>query len=456
MKRKAAVLNFALMLSSFNKRIEGVFYGWWLVLLSGFVMMLAHVPLFHAMGVWAVALEREFGWTRTQLGLALTFTRIEGGLMGPVEGYLVDRLGARRMVMIGLLVLAAGFLLFSQVNSLWLFYLSYVVMAVGQGFGGWLSLMTMLNNWFVRKRATAIGWANVGSRLGALILVPAIAWAIDPDDPQVGWRTTAMLLGLFTLIVAIPVSSLIRNRPQEYGLLPDGAPTTPQPTQPVSASGQAEEKGVLTKTAVPTDYTTSQALRTSAFWFIAFGHGFTSMVIIAIMAHLGLLIVDAGFDVPTVAWVVAIYTAVAMVAQVVGGYIGDRIPKRVALFIFSTFQSVGVVALTYATTIGGLVLFAFLFGLGFGGRNPLTVAIRGDYFGQAAFGKILGLSTVPMNILMLFAAPFAGWMRDTRGNYEVAFLILAGCSFLGGVCFLLAKRPVLAPIASDPCVIAHS
>ena len=78
-----------------------VFYGWWLVALSGFIMMLAHVPLFHAMGVWAVALEREFGWSRTQLGLALTFTRIEGGLMGPVEGYLTDRLGTRRMVLMG-------------------------------------------------------------------------------------------------------------------------------------------------------------------------------------------------------------------------------------------------------------------------------------------------------------------------------------------------------------------
>lgn len=446
----------ATLFSSLSKRTGGVFYGWWLVGLSGFIMMLAHVPLFHAMGVWAVALEREFGWTRTQLGLALTFTRIEGGLMGPVEGYLVDRLGARRMVMIGLLVLSAGFMLFSQVNSLWLFYLSYVVMAVGQGFGGWLSLMTMLNNWFIRQRATAIGWANVGSRLGALILVPAIAWAIDPDDPQLGWRTTAMLLGIFTFIVAIPASSLIRNRPQEYGLLPDGEPMPSQPVQAALEPGQTGEQDVQATPTVPTDYTAAQALRTSAFWFIAFGHGFTSMVIIAIMAHLGLLIVDAGFDVPTVAWVVAIYTAVAMVAQVVGGYIGDRIPIRIALFIFSTLQSAGVVALTYATTIPGLVLFAFLFGLGFGGRNPLTVAIRGDYFGQAAFGKILGLSTVPMNILMLVAAPFAGWMRDTRGNYEMAFLILAAFSFLGGVCFLFAKRPVLAPVIPEVSGVAEA
>ena len=440
--------------SMLTKRTEGVFYGWWLVGLSGFIMLLAHVPLFHAMGVWAVALEHEFGWTRTQLGLALTFTRIEGGLMGPVEGYLVDRLGARRMVMVGLLILSGGFLLFSQVHSLWMFYLSYVVMAVGQGFGGWLSLMTMLNNWFVRQRATAIGWANVGSRLGALILVPIIAWAIDPEDPQLGWRTTAIVLGVFTLIVAVPVSRLLRNRPQEYGLLPDGEPMLVRP-EPRQAEEEQENQSP-TPTVGTNDYTTSQAVRTSAFWLIALGHGFTSMVIIAIMAHLGLLIVDAGFDVPTTAWIVAIYTAVAMVAQVIGGYLGDRIPKRIALFIFSTVQAAGVVALTYATTLSMLVVFAFLFGLGFGGRNPLTVAIRGDYFGQAAFGKILGLSTVPMNILMLVAAPFAGWVRDTQGNYEIAFLILAAFSFVGGVCFLFAKKPELQPVVSEERGVAEA
>ena len=82
-----------------TRRVKGVYYGWWLVALSGFIMTLATVPLYHAMSVWSVALESQFGWNRTQLGLALTFTRVEGGLMGPVEGYLTDRLGTRRMVL---------------------------------------------------------------------------------------------------------------------------------------------------------------------------------------------------------------------------------------------------------------------------------------------------------------------------------------------------------------------
>jgi MFS family permease len=172
------------------------------------------------------------------------------------------------------------------------------------------------------------------------------------------------------------------------------------------------------------------------------------MVILAIMAHLGLLLQDQGFQLQTTGWIVAVYTAVAMVFQLVGGYVGDRIPKRVALFIFTSIQAGAVIVLTLAGSLGSFYLFAILFGIGFGGRNPLTVAIRGEYFGRSSFGKILGLSTVPMNMLLLIASPFAGYMRDVQGTYTNAFLILAGLNFLGGVLFLMAKKPVLAAAPS--------
>ncbi len=428
-------------------RPRGVFYGWWLVPVASFVMVIATVPLFFAMSVWAVALERHFGWSRTQLGLALAFTRIEGGLMGPLEGYLTDRAGTRRMVLFGLLIFGAGFLLFGQIRNLWMFYLAYLVMALGQGLGSWIPLMTMLNHWFIRRRATAMGWANVGSRGGALLLVPAIAWAIDPDHDRLGWKVTATALGLFALLVAFPISRLIRNRPQEYGLLPDGGPAV-SPSAPVPAGAGAGEMGDGERAGG--DLTAAQALRTPAFWLISFGHGFTSMVIIAIMAHLGLLMEDKGFNVQTTGWIVAAYTGVSMVFQLVGGYVGDRIPKRVALFIFTTIQASAIVVLTYATSLTTFYLFAVLFGMGFGGRNPLTVAIRGDYFGRASFGKILGLSTVPMNVLLMIASPFAGYVRDVQGTYTVAFLVLAALNFLGALLFLLAKRPSPSPSTRPP------
>jgi len=429
-----------------TRRIRGgIFYGWLLVATSGFIMVIATVPLFHAMSLWAVALQHQFGWSRTQLGLALTLTRVEGGIMGPVEGYLTDRVGTKRMVLIGLLIVGAGFLLFGQVNSLWMFYLAYVVMTMGQGLGSWLPMMTLLNHWFARRRAMAVSWANVGSRMGALLLVPAIAWAIEPGQGRLGWSVTASLLGIFILVVAFPVSRLIRNRPQDYNLRPDGDPPVSN-VAVTPALGRAHEA----PDGPSTDFTASQAVRTSAFWLIAVGHGFTSMVILAIMAHLGLLLQDHGFPLQTTGWIVAVYTAVAMVFQLVGGYVGDRIPKRVALFIFTSIQAGAVVVLTMAGSLGTFYLFAILFGIGFGGRNPLTIAVRGEYFGRASFGKILGISTVPMNILLLVASPFAGYMRDIQGTYSNAFLILAGLNFLGGVLFLLAKKPVLAAAPGRP------
>ena len=418
---------------------SNVFYGWWLVGVSGLVMTLATVPLYHAMAIWAVALESSFGWSRTQIGFALTFTRIEGGFMGPLEGYLTDKLGPRRMILIGLLILSVGFLIFWQVNALWTFYLAFIVMALGQGLGSWLPLMTALNNWFVRNRSKAMGFSNMGSRIGALILVPAIAWSIDPEHDRLGWELTALILGIVTLILAIPLSKAIRDRPQDYGQGTDGD----QVTEGLSDSLNGSLSSYSNNPTAVVDLTAKQAVMTPAFWLISFGHGFTSMVILAIMAHLGLLLMDKGFDIQTTGWVVTVYTAVAMAFQLVGGYLGDIAPKNRILFLFTTLQAVGVLVLTYADSLRTIYLFAVLFGAGFGGRNPLTTSIRGEYFGRASFGKILGLSTVPMNVLLLFASPFAGYIKDVQGSYANAFLILALLNFIGGICFLLAKRPSL-------------
>ncbi len=131
-------------------------------------------------------------------------------------------------------------------------------------------------------------------------------------------------------------------------------------------------------------------------------------------------------------------------------------PKRLVLFIFTSIQAVAVVVLTFASNLPMLYLFAILFGIGFGGRSPLTTSIRGDYFGRASFGKILGLSTVPMNVLLLIAAPFAGYVRDTQGTYTMAFITLAALNFLGGVLFLMAKKPTLTPALQQPEVVGQT
>jgi len=367
-----------------SQRVRGVYYGWWLVGISSFIRM-SSVPLFHAMGIWFVALEAQFGWSRTQLSLAFAFTRVEGGLLGPVEGYLSDRVGTRHLVLVGLLILGGGFLLFWQVHYLWMFYLAFLVMALGQSLSGWLPITTMLNNWFVRRRSMAMGWSNSGSRAGGLLLVPLLAWAIDPEYGRLGWSLTAAILGVIFLVVAFPVSRLIRNRPEDYGLLPDGDPPE---SPPVTADGAPAN---TQRSPDNVDFTVGQALRTPAFWFISIGHSLTATVIVSLMTHLAPLLTDEGFSLQTAGWVVSVYTAVSMVFQVVGGYVGSYIPKNVGMFVFSSIQASAVlIIVAFPSDIAMVYVFAVLFGIGFGGTSPLATSIRGDYFGRANFGKILG------------------------------------------------------------------
>ena len=434
-------------------RRPNIYYGWYIVAATGFVMTIATVPLFHAMTLWAVALEKHFMWPRGQLSLALTLTRIEGGLMGPIEGYLTDKLGGRRMVLAGFIILGIGFLFFWQIDAgfwpvapLYMFYLSYMIMALGQGIGSWVPMMTTINNWFSRRMASAMGWANFMSRGGALLIIPLIDLGINgslgiPFTNQtltigyaIGWQNVALVLAIVILAAALPLSLIIRNRPEDLGLNPDGAPA------PSAAARRAA--------TAPQGLTARQAVRTSAFWLIAVGHGMTSMIILAIFTHLGLLLKDAGFE-RYAGTIVILYTIVSMFAQPLGGYVGDRFPKRIGLFVFTTIQASAVLLLTFSAELWMFYAFAVIFGIGFGGRNPLTTSIRGEYFGRGNFGKILGISTIPMNALLLISSPFAGYMYDWQGSYTIAFLTLAACNYAGGVCFLFARRPAI-PAATSP------
>ena len=431
-------------------KTTNLFYGWWLTVIAGIVMAITSVPVFHANTVWVVAIESAFPhWSRFQLGLALTMTRVEGGLFGVLEGYMADRFGARRMVMIGLLALTAAFVFFAFTQSYWWFLLAFVLLSMGQGLGGWVPLMTLINHWFIRQRALAMGLVMVGMGFGAMTIVPAIAWTTDPEvgrlswiptapwdmaEPlgRLGWRNTALLVAAVVFICSIILPRFIYSRPEDRGLLPDGdRRPDPQAHGEQSVAASEEDPAV----------TVSQALRTQAFWCISFGHGLGSMIILAIMSQFGLLMKDFGYGVQTTAWIVTLYTAVSIIFQFLGGYIGDRVPKNIALFVFTGLQAAAVVVLVMSGNLAMIALFAVMFGIGFGGRTPLTTAIRGEYFGRASFGKILGISTLPMNAMLLVAGPLAGFMRDQFGNYDLAFLTLAALNGVGALLFLVVRKP---------------
>ena len=445
-------------------RPRGIFYGWWLTAIAGAVMALTSVPVFHANTVWVVAIESAFPhWSRFQLGLALTMTRVEGGLFGVLEGYLADRFGARRMVMVGLLALSAAFVFFAFTQNFWWFLLAFVLLSMGQGLGGWVPLMTLMNHWFVRHRGLAMGLVMVGMGIGAMTIVPAIAWSTDPEvgrlgwipsapwdlaEPvgRLGWRNTGLLVAATVFVSALILPRFIYSRPEDRGLRPDGESRVEARADGGQSAVSAAEESI--------GITVRQALKTQAFWCISFGHGLGSMIILAIMSQFGLMMKDLGYGVQTSAWIVTLYTAVSIVFQLAGGYIGDRVAKNIALFVFTSLQAVAVVILVISSHIAMISLFAVLFGIGFGGRTPLTTAIRGEYFGRASFGKILGISTLPMNAMLLIAGPMAGLMRDQFGDYDLAFLTLAGLNGIGAVLFLVARRPRIQLAQATPVPMA--
>ena len=190
-----------------SRQARGVFYGWWLVGISGFVRT-SGIPLFHAMGLWFVALEAQFAWNP---GLTISSVCFYSNRkrFARTGGRLFDRsswhtpFSVYRIVDHG----SGVFSFWASRPSLGVLY-RILIMALGQGLSGWLPITTMLNNWFVRRRSSAMGWSNSGSRLGALLLIPLLAWSIDPDHGYLGWSLTASILGLFFLAVAFPISAL--------------------------------------------------------------------------------------------------------------------------------------------------------------------------------------------------------------------------------------------------------
>ena len=423
-------------ISPVSHRMRGLFYGWKLVGLSALVMVLVSGPIWNGVGVWVKALELQFGWSRTQLTGAFSLTQLEGSIVGPFMGYLVDRLGPRRMVFIGLAVTGLGFIVFSRTSNLATFYLAYTLIMAGQSAGTWVPLMAVINRWFDRKRGTAMAVANEGEFVGGLLLVPALAWAVTPG--HLGWSGTALWIGVIFLAVAWPISRLIRLRPEDYGQLPDGDPNPNQEEGPTEIGNSLERD---TQNRNQPDFTARQAIRTKAFWFISFGHALSSMLFATIAMHLIPLLTDQDLSLQTAAYMFSIMMIVGAVFNLIGGYVGDRIPINVAIFGFGTLQAAGILVAAFVHNVPMALLFALLFGAGFGGRMPLAAAIRGEYFGKRAFATLTGISMAPMSVFMLAAPLFAASMFDSLGNYTLAFLILGALGSMSGVLYLFAKKP---------------
>ena len=414
-----------------------MFYGWVIVGLALLANGMSSGPVWSGVGVWIKALEIQFGWSRAQLTGAFSMAQLEGSIIGPLMGYLIDRLGPRKMVLIGFIITGLGFLLFSRTNSIVIFYLSYGMIMLGTAAGTWLPFMSVVNRWFVRKRGVSMAVAGLGSPLGGFALVPALAWAVTPGSH--GWDVTAQWIGVVFLAVAWPMSQFVRVSPEQYGLRPDGDPPDSAPREAFRVARGAPSPDRL-------QFTGRQAIRTLPFWLITFGHACSSILFATLTVHLVPMLTDQGLSLQQAANMFSVVFAVAAVFQLIGGYAGDRLPKNAVIAFFGFIQAGGFLMAVLVDSIPTALLFAATFGAGFGGRNPLTTAIRGDYFGEKAFATITGISSAPMYMLMLAAPLFAAFMFDATRSYTISFLVIGGLGVMSGVLFLMAKKPTSLPL----------
>ena len=218
------------------RRLSEAFYGWKLVGLSFFILTLSSLVSFQGTGTFVVALERHFGWSRTVLSGAFALTRVQGAALGPIEGFLIDKFGPSRMVMAGFLVMGTGFVLFSLVQTAWHFYVAFVVISLGAGLGGWLAMIAAVNNWFIKHRALALSIGMSGTHVAGL-LVPILALNIE----SFGFERVALGTGLLLLVIAVPAGLVVRNKPEEYGMVPDGD------LQPTQSEDGSRRRGSLSR-----------------------------------------------------------------------------------------------------------------------------------------------------------------------------------------------------------------
>ncbi len=417
---------------------RGIFFGWWIAAAGAVIQMLIAALMQHSYGAYAAALTREFHWSRSDLSYVYALSRVETGFLGPLEGWLIDRFGARRIMQIGLVMFGLSLLAFSQIRSLPMFYLTFGLISVGASLGGFMPVTIAIVRWFERFRSRAMGFASVGFAIGGLA-TPIIVIAID----QFGWRATAFASGVIVIAIGLPLTLLFHNRPEDIGRHVDGI--DPEAREAYRLANP-ERAAMFTDV----DFTTAEAVRTRAFWMISLGHGAALTVVAAVMAHLFLHLTESvGYSNTAAASIMALMTVMQVIGQLGGGFLGDRISKRLISGVCMSMHAVGLLLVAYfGSLVVAAIAFAVLHGLAWGARGPLMQALRADYFGSSSFGLITGLSVFITMFGTVGGPIIAGVLFDATGSYEAGFTVIAILAALGSVFWMLATRP--APPRREP------
>ena len=413
-----------------RRRKQRIFYGWWIVGGCFSLQMLVGSLMIHSFTAYFPLLQTQFGWSRSVLSGAFALSRAESGLLGPLQGWLIDKFGPRIMVRGGMLLFGLGFIMFSTLDSVLDYYVAFLLMALGSSVGGFLTVATTVVNWFERRRGVAMGIAMSGFGIGGL-LVPAIAWSLT----ELGWRPTAFISGVVIILLGVPLGQLFRHRPEQYGYLPDG-------DSPDEAGASEATRRNTPQADHVEGFTAAEAMRTPAFWLLSLGHSLALLTVGAVSLHLVPHIQESvGLSLTAASGAVAVMTVFNIVGQIGGGFLGDRFSKRMLAALAMLVHSVAMLTLAFASSVPMVYAFAVMHGTAWGVRGPMMTTIRADYFGRAAFATIMGFSSLVVMVGMTSGPLFAGFMADLFDGYRVPFVVIAALTGIGSLFFAIAAPP---------------
>jgi MFS family permease len=388
----------------------------WIVVFSIWLTLAIASGLYFSFPVFFVALVEDFGWTRGATAAAFSISSVVQGVFSPVVGMLVDRLGPKRVMLGGALVLGVACMLSSRVNSLWALYLTVGVLAAcGVCAVSWVPSGSLIARWFTERRGSMMGLAFSGMGAGVLVVGPLAQWLIAGH----GWRMAYLVLGAGTLAILLPVIMLgIREAPGRVGVERSAAAST-------------------------VEWKVGDAIRTRAFWALFFAYFCTPLAVFSVVTHQVAFAVDHGFPRLFVAGIFGLTGLLSVVGRIGFGIAADRVGRvasATASYGCTAAGTLCLLSLELWPHPAALYAYAILFGLGFGARGPIITAMASQLF-PGRFGAIYGFLSVGNGIGGGVAPWFGGFVHDLTGSYRVAFLIATTFCAVGSFCFWLARPP---------------
>ena len=405
-----------------------VYYGW-IVLgclcCAGFARQ---GPAVATLSIFVEPLTREFGWSRTALSGAASLGGVLAAIAAPLIGSVLDRSGSRLVLCAAVLVNGVLLMLLSLTSSLLVFYLLFCTARMSWAAPFELGLYGALNNWFVRRRRPASSVLNIAQAAG-LVAMPLIAQAAIVEE---GWRAGWLAIGIVTLLIGfVPAWLLLARRPEDLGLLPDGA------TAPKTAADAATAPPVIAEPA----YSRRQALRTGAFWLLLLYTALVYPVQAGVSLHQAPFLIERGIEPTIAAMIVSTFSLFSALATLACGALPRAVPIRIPLAVSGAILTLGVLLLLGVGTAAAGYPAAGVFGFGIGAILTLLPIAWADYFGRAHFGAIRGVA-LPAQVLAQAVGPvFSGALHDVTGSYVLSLQCFAVLAGLSAIAALLARQP---------------